>query len=150
GADGYRIYTLEKDVLGHGEYEHSDVEEQAGLMQGRAQVDIDPNLIFSKALDKELDKIVAFYRQKEVDLYDEVRVLQIDAANYQALKNRHESDGSYGPTPAQRNRRASAASMTRTRSNTSGDPRDFGDSDEDADEHGALIEHEILRKNRQS
>lgn len=119
-------------------------------MYGRSQTDIDPDRIFGKSLDKELDKIVSFYRQKESELFDEVRVLQIDAAAYQTLKSKHESDGSYGPTPARQTRRLSTASMIRTHSHTSASGvNDSGDSDDDVDE-GALIERELLSKSKRS
>ena len=45
--------------------------------------DDDPEVVFSRALDVELEKIASFYVLKEKELFDEVAVLLQDAADYE-------------------------------------------------------------------
>ncbi|ETS80908.1 hypothetical protein PFICI_08437 [Pestalotiopsis fici W106-1] len=70
------IYTLEKTVHQSGT---SDVETRP-LLQGE-----DPEAVFSRALDVELEKIVSFYQIKEKEILDEVEELIRDVGAYEEL-----------------------------------------------------------------
>ena len=65
-SQGNRIYQLEKTAH----------DAAAGDGESRPLVGVeDPEDIFRRALDAELDKIVTFYRSKEGELCDETRLL---------------------------------------------------------------------------
>jgi len=73
----YRIYTLEKQTFGR-ETEDSDTERSV-LITERA----DPDVVFRKALDKELQKIVKFYIEKEGEIFREIDVLASDMEEWE-------------------------------------------------------------------
>ncbi|KAF8420124.1 SPX domain-containing protein [Tirmania nivea] len=71
------IYTLEKQTFGR-ETEDSDTERSV-LITERS----DPDIVFRKALDKELQKIVKFYTEKEGELFREIDDLARDMQEWE-------------------------------------------------------------------
>lgn len=82
-----RIYQLEKTVHQAGP---SDVETRPLLREE------DPETVFSRALDVELEKVSSFYGVKEKELFDETDELLRDIGQY------HENGGDAGVEAAQR------------------------------------------------
>lgn len=72
-----RIYTLEKQTFGR-ETEDSDTERSV-LITDRS----DPDVVFKKALDNELQKITKFYIGKERELFREIDVLARDMGEWE-------------------------------------------------------------------
>lgn len=81
----HRIYTLEKTVHQSGTV---DVETRPLLPNE------DPDAVFSRALDVELEKIVSFYQIKEKEILDEVESLLRDVGSYEEL-----GESGYDATP---------------------------------------------------
>ena len=75
-----RIYTLEKQINKTPADDHHD-EEQTALLGGQR---LDPDTIFKRMLDSELDKVCSFYRLKEFEIYGEVTGLLKDVETYEA------------------------------------------------------------------
>ena len=72
-----RIYTLEKQTFGR-DTEDSDTERSV-LITDRS----DPDVVFRKALDKELQKIAKFYIEKEREIFREIDVLAGDMEEWE-------------------------------------------------------------------
>lgn len=93
-----RIYTLEKQTFGR-ETEDADTERSV-LITDRS----DPDVVFKKALDNELQKIVKFYAAKEKELFKEVDILLRDVEEWErdignidvAMGNTEDASGSNG------------------------------------------------------
>ncbi|KAK6535264.1 low-affinity phosphate transporter [Orbilia ellipsospora] len=88
------IYTLEKKVNEAATAQRDD-EERTSLIRDET----DPDPIFRRALDNELDKIAEFYQLKELELYGELEELIKDKDTYlktqvEELGNSTELDGS--------------------------------------------------------
>ncbi|SLM36662.1 spx domain-containing protein, partial [Lasallia pustulata] len=73
------IYTLEKEI--HKPHTDDRDEDQSALLGGAS---FEPDVIFRKMLDQELDKICAFYRLKELEFYAELDHLMEDVESYKS------------------------------------------------------------------
>lgn len=130
------IYHLEKSVHLPGP---SDVETRPLLNTE------DPEAVFSRALDVELEKISSFYAVKEKEVFDEVEDLLRDCENVAS-----DEDGDAGPVsrPAVHHTTSeqvmhsrgprSSQSRTSVRSTTDDGIEDSDEDDDDADETAAL------------
>ena len=98
------IYQLEKKV--HANYtldrtssnrsqQPADAEASPLLSHSNAETS-DPDQIFSRKLDDELEKICAFYRMKELEIYGEVDSLLRDVEEFEAEHEAGEEDGEGG------------------------------------------------------
>lgn len=72
-----RLYTLEKETFGRNA-EDTDTERSV-LIADRS----DPDVVFKRALDNELQKIIKFYTEKEKELFHEVDVLVRDIEDWE-------------------------------------------------------------------
>lgn len=102
------IYTLEKKV--NEAAQQADDEEHTALIRG----DANPDPIFKRALDNELEKIASFYQLKELELYADLDELIRDKDAYvknqlAELSGSTEIDGGY---LSKRRSNASASSPT--------------------------------------
>ncbi|KAL8950197.1 MAG: hypothetical protein Q9222_003760 [Ikaeria aurantiellina] len=77
------IYTLEKAI--HQAQGLAPLDAEASPLLGN---DEDPDLVYRRALDSELEKICSFYQLKELEIYGEVGELQRDEETFEA-----ETDG---------------------------------------------------------
>lgn len=117
----------------------------------RANSGQNPDEIFRRALDAELDKIVKFYQQKELEIFHEVDELLPDAEEYD--RDTHgvhpdlaALDGAppEGARPGQRMRNSFAGIVKRRRSSVA---RSFGtDGVEDSDDEEDQGEQQPLQK----
>ncbi len=71
------IYQLEKSINQSSTVAHNDVEASPLLDTD------DPDSIFRRALDQDLEKICSFYQLKELEIYGEVGELMKDEENYE-------------------------------------------------------------------
>jgi len=71
------IYQLEKSINQSSTVAHDDAEASPLLHTD------DPDLVFRRALDQDLEKICAFYQLKELEIYGEVGELMKDEENYE-------------------------------------------------------------------
>lgn len=132
-----RIYQLEKTIR---RPETGDVE-SSPLIQAE-----DPDHVFTRALDVELEKISSFYQLKELEIYGEVSELLRDEGNYEAEANMESMDGAERPnTGGRMSDRPRTGSIFRTftkprRASTISRSIDEGieDSDDDEDENAPL------------
>ncbi|KAK8129157.1 hypothetical protein PG999_001537 [Apiospora kogelbergensis] len=119
------IYTLEKSIPQQGT---TDVETRPLLR------DDDPQTIFSRALDVELEKITSFYQIKEKEIFEDVesllRDLRDENGDAAAIKNMSRTDADNIRQLARDRRSSRGARSTE-------DGREDSDSDED-DETAAL------------
>ena len=139
-----RIYTLEKTVHQTGP---SDVETRPLLREE------DPETVFSRALDVELEKISSFYNVKEKELFDEVEELLRDINVY------HETGDIDGDQPQRPSSHANASEpaikhATGPRSSRSvrstEDGLDDSDDERDEDDDDEEDETAALNKKRRS
>ncbi|MCJ1320796.1 low-affinity phosphate transporter [Xylographa vitiligo] len=144
--DCYRIYTCEKAVNQLPTAPHDA--EASPLLEG----DNNPDPVFKRALDTELEKICSFYQLKELEIYGEVGALLKEEESFviEADGLDHEqTDGPPGSRGMTRSGRARQGSIFRSfgygrprrASNMSaslGDLDEDGDSDDDVDETAAL------------
>ena len=107
----------------------------------------DPDAVFRRALDQELEKICSFYQLKELEIYGEVGELIKDEQSYEADtegqdfeqldgvtdKNGRPRRGSFFGKIGSRQRRTSTMSAS-----TIDEGEEGGDSDDDADERTAM------------
>lgn len=127
------VYTLEKEQVQSSQRPPSDPESEALLADANSAADEK----LSKALDKELDKIVAFYHQKEDELTSEYHQLVNDEREFQSelQATANMASSSSAAAPAQIGRRTSPGSLRkqglRRASTGSLGPVDEGSSDED-------------------
>ena len=142
----YRIYTCEKAVNQLPTAPHDA--EASPLLEG----DNNPDPVFKRALDTELEKICSFYQLKELEIYGEVGALLKEEESFviEADGLDHEqTDGPPGSRGMTRSGRARQGSIFRSfgygrprrASNMSaslGDLDEDGDSDDDVDETAAL------------
>ncbi len=136
-----RIYQLEKSVNQSSTLAHEDAE--ASPLIGTD----DPDTVFRRALDQELEKICSFYQLKELEIYGEVGELMKDEQSYEAETEGQDLDQLDGATDKSgRLRRASLfgriSSRQRRSSVMSASTIDEGDeerdSDDEADERTAM------------
>ncbi|KAF2141238.1 uncharacterized protein K452DRAFT_36980 [Aplosporella prunicola CBS 121167] len=142
------IYQLEKQFYQKAGPDPQDAESSPLL---GAAID-DPDKIFKSALDKDLEKIVSFFEEKEVEVYGELEGLLRDMQQFEEEDGTLEDDQENGPPGSRggnRKRMRSGSlfkgfSMGRRRSSNFSnaipeeDGLGGGDSDDDADESSAL------------
>lgn len=151
------IYTLEKSINQTSTPPSRDVE-ASPLLHGSAN---DPDAVFTRALDSELEKICTFYQHKELEIYGEVDALLRDEEEYEAEQEGLEHEQTDGLPGRQKNGRARQGSIFRNFG--FGRPRrtsmmsasidevdEDGDSDDDADENAALNKRNDLRERRKT
>lgn len=92
------IYQLEKQI--NQRRAATDKNPEAGLEEGEgspllgeSQEWLDPDKVFSKKLDEELEKICSFYQLKEYEIYGEVDGLMQDVAEFEAEHAAGEGEG---------------------------------------------------------
>ncbi|KAH8152861.1 uncharacterized protein LAJ45_03087 [Morchella importuna] len=118
------IYTLEKSVV-QSQAHPEENEESALIPRGR---DAEPDVIFRRALDHELEKVLSFYKSKESELLKEVFELSLEAKSFEDGNDGDGGSSIYGGSNSGRRRSVGPSGMTRTRSN------DFqSDRDEESD-----------------
>ena len=142
----FRIYTCEKAVNHLNTAPHDA--EASPLLEGNE----DPDPVFRRALDTELEKICSFYQLKELEIYGEVGALLKEEESFAAEADgiEHEQiDGPPGSRGMNKSGRARQGSIFRNfgygrprrASNLSaslGDLDEDADSDDDIDETAAL------------
>lgn len=117
--------------------------ESSPLLNG-SSVD-DPDKIFAKALDHDLEKICTFYQLKELEIYGEVDALLQDGEEYEAEQEDGEPQNGKRPTLATlrqgslfrsfgMNRKRRSSTMSKSRDNID----EEGESDDDANERTGL------------
>lgn len=143
------IYQLEKSINQSSTVTHEDAE--ASPLIGTD----DPDAVFRRALDQELEKICSFYQLKELEIYGEVGELMKDEESYEAETEGQDLDQLDGPTDKSgrprrgslfgkiggRQRRASTMSKS-----TIDEGDEEGDSDDDADERTAMNGSHMSRR----
>ena len=150
-----RIYTLEKAI--HQPSIPSQDPENAPLLDG----DEDPDPVFSRALDTELEKICSFYQLKELEIYGEVEALTKDQESYRTEAEEHDHephDLASGLHNVGKGGRLRSGSIfknfgfgKRRKSSVSyGELDDDGDSDDDAEESTALNRNKSGRERRKT
>ncbi|KAF2154461.1 SPX domain-containing protein [Myriangium duriaei CBS 260.36] len=137
------IYQLEKQI--NQTQGRADDGESSPLLNGNAE---DPDAVFARALDGELDKITAFFRLKQEELYSEVEGLLQDERDFEA-----DHDGFDGLDAAMRRpsvfQKARSGSIFKSfnlpkrrrgssLSNRDGIPEEEESDDDDANERSAL------------
>ncbi|KAK5018312.1 low-affinity phosphate transporter [Cryomyces antarcticus] len=143
------IFQLEKQVHQKAGPPAHDAE-SSPLLNGSAE---DPDKVFTRALDHDLEKICSFYRLKELEIYGEIDSLLKDEEAYEAEQDAAETGQSDGPPDNRRMSRAFKArqgsifksfgfgnkrrTSTMSRSREAIDEEE-GESDEDANERSAL------------
>ena len=146
-----RIYQLEKSVNQSSTIAPEDAE--ASPLIGTD----DPDTVFRRALDQELEKICSFYQLKELEIYGEVGELMKDEKSYEAETEGQDFDQLDGATDKNgRPRRGSIFGRlgsrqrrTSTMSASTIDEGNEGDSDDDADERTAMNGSFIDRRKTQ-
>jgi phosphate transporter len=122
----------------------------------------DPDPIFRKALDSELEKISSFYQLKELEIYGEVDALLRDAEEYVADADGVEHEQTEGPPGSRgmnKSGRARQGSIlqnmgfgrprrTSTLSASMGEVDEEADSDDEGDETTALNGSTIKRRGK--
>lgn len=143
------IYQLEKSVNQSSTIAHEDAEASPLISTD------DPDAVFRRALDQELEKICSFYQLKELEIYGEVGELMNDEQSYEAETEGQDFDQLDGATDKNgRPRRGSLFGKisgrqrrTSTMSASTIDEGDEeGDSDDDADDRTAMNGSHIGRR----
>ena len=88
------IYQLEQKIHAQSG-RHTGVDAESSPLLPNEYVD-DPDRIFSRKLDEELEKICSFYRLKELEIYGEVDALLNDVEEFEAEHEAGETDGEGG------------------------------------------------------
>ena len=141
------IYTLEKSINQASAPQPHDPE-VSPLLDGNS----DPDTVFRRALDNELEKICSFYQLKELEIYGEVSALMKDRESYEADTeglDQEQTDGPPGSRGMNKGGRARQGSIFRsfgfgrprrnsTLSASIDELPEDGDSDDDVDETAAL------------
>ncbi|KAL1305273.1 hypothetical protein AAFC00_002182 [Neodothiora populina] len=135
------IYQLEKQV--HQKPDTAQDAESSPLLDGPND---DPDKVFSKALDHDLEKICTFYQLKELEIYGEIDALLKDEEEYEADQDGEASqDGRRPPLAKFRSgsifksfnlgKKRRSSTITRSQDNID---EEEGESDDDANERSAL------------
>ena len=141
------IYALEKSINQASAPQPHDAE-ASPLLDGNS----DPDTVFRRALDSELEKICSFYQLKELEIYGEVDALKKDEESYEAETDgmdHEQDDGPPGSRGMNKNGWARQGSIFRnfrfgrprgnsTLSASIDEVAEDGDSDDDADENAPL------------
>lgn len=145
----FRIYQLEKSVNQSSTIAHEDAEASPLITVE------DPDAVFRRALDQELEKICSFYQLKELEIYGEVGELMKDEQSYESETEGQDFDQLDAPTDKSgRPRRGSLFGKiggrqrrTSTMSASTIDEADeAGDSDDDPDERTAMNGNYVSRR----
>ena len=150
----FRIYTLEKEINQSSAPSHDA--EASPLLDGTR----DPDQVFRRALDSELEKICSFYQLKELEIYGDVNALLKDHDSYEAEAEgiEHEQiDGPPGSRGMNKSGRARQGSIfknfgmgrprrTSTISASLYEADEDADSDDDADETAALNKTKSMKE----
>ena len=140
-----RIYTLEK-ALHQSHAGGSEDAEASPLLSGNE----DPDSVFRRALDSELEKICTFYQLKELEIYGEVDDLMKDEEAFEADYDGFDQDQHDSASRASRGGRTRHMSMfknfgfsnrprrTSNLSQSIDEGDENADSDDDGDESHAL------------
>lgn len=118
-----------------------------------------PDVVFERALDSELEKICAFYQLKELEIYGEVGTLLKDGETFEAETGGLDLSHLDGPSDMRSSRsgrtrhenlfRNPGFKPMRQTSTLSASINEDGESDDDADESAALNSNSpVLRKTR--
>lgn len=149
GLTSPRIYQLEKNI--HRPTTSGADAESSPLLHSQ---DVDPDQIFSRALDIEMEKISSFYQLKELEIYGEVSDLLKAQESYEDESQEHH-DNNDTPQPSSRSRNSdvmgtngrpamghrNSTTNAKARPTSTVSPSNDGgveDSDDDGDETAAL------------
>ncbi|OQO09176.1 hypothetical protein B0A48_06067 [Cryoendolithus antarcticus] len=146
------IYQLEKQINQGQQADHADeTEAERGPLLRVGSNWEDPDVVFSRKLDEELEKICTFYQLKELEVIGEVDSLLRDEEDFEAEHESGEGDGDSGLRRQSAWAKARQQSIfksfhfpkTRRRTSTSGSreatiPEEDDSDDEDANEQSAL------------
>ena len=145
------IYTLEKSLNQSLRPQAQDAE-SSPLLDGST----DPDPVFSRALDSELEKICSFYQLKELEIYGEVADLTREKESYTADTDGIDNDQLDGSRTLSRGGRQRQGSIFRNfgfgrprRASTlsaSLDEVDEGESDDEGDERTALNRRRSMKE----
>lgn len=144
-----RIYQLEKNI--HTAPRSAQDAESSPLIEE----DFDPDRIFARALDVELEKILSFYQLKELEIYGEVSEFLKDVETYHE-ESQETREGAENGRPASSTgpRRTSIfrtfTGRPRRASTMSRSNEGIEDSDDDDDESTALQNSKTLKKRSKS
>jgi phosphate transporter len=131
-----RIYQLEKNIH---RPSTSGQDAESSLLIGD---NVDPDQVFTRALDVELEKISSFYQLKELEIYGEVGEFLKDEEAYKAESHDAQEGIENRPSSTSRRRQSSIlrSFISNKRSSTISQSIDGGmeDSDDDDDETTAL------------
>ncbi|KXT07475.1 hypothetical protein AC578_528 [Pseudocercospora eumusae] len=89
------IYQLEKQLNQNGQVTSGPADPESSPLLATASLD-DPDKVFSRKLDDELEKISAFYQLKELEIFGEVDSLLRDVEEFDAEHAADEADGMGG------------------------------------------------------
>lgn len=95
-------------------------------------------MIFRRALDHELEKVLSFYKSKEAELLKEVFELSLEAKSFEDGNDGDGGSSIYGGSNSGRRRSAGPSGMTRTRSNDF--PSDRDEESDASDEDGEDVQ----------
>ncbi|EME88157.1 uncharacterized protein MYCFIDRAFT_71343 [Pseudocercospora fijiensis CIRAD86] len=89
------IYQLEKQLNQNGQVTSGPADPESSPLLANASLD-DPDKVFSRKLDDELDKISTFYQLKELEIFGEVDSLLRDIEEFDEEHAADEADGMGG------------------------------------------------------
>lgn len=144
------IYQLEKQINQQSQPDATDQDPEASpLLDGQASYK-DPDSLFSRKLDEELEKICSFYQLKEYEIYGEVDALLRDEEDFENEHDAGDADGDAGQRKHSAWTKARQQSLFRSftfskkrrgsqlSSREAAIPEEEYDSEEDANENSAL------------
>lgn len=158
------IYQLEKEIHAKSGRARSnsvvDPESSPLLPNGDVK---DPDKVFSRKLDDELEKICSFYRLKELEIFGEIDALLKDVEEFDAEHEAGENDGEGGGVRRQSiwararqqsifrsfnfpSRRRRTSMMSRSSREATIPEEGEDDSGEDDDEHSALNKSQTMER----
>lgn len=144
------IYQLEKQINQQGHVDGQDHDAEASpLLNGNASWK-DPDTLFARKLDEELEKICSFYQLKELEIYGEIDSLLRDEEDFEAEHEGGEAAGEAGARRQSAMNKARQQSLFRSftftkkrrgsgmSSREAAIPEEDDDSEDDANEHSNL------------
>lgn len=149
----FRIYQLEKSISQSSAVAHNDAESSPLISTD------DPDAVFRRALDQELEKICSFYQLKELEIYGEVGELMKDEHNYEEEADHLDIDhldgagdkGSKGRRGSMFGKFGFGGKQRRTSTmSASTIEEEEGDSDDDTDERTGLNMSGMSRDRRKT
>lgn len=87
------IYQLEQKINQNGQTSQTDPEQSPLLAHGTLE---DPDKVFSRKLDDELEKVCSFFRLKELEIFGEIEATLQDVAEFEAERAEGDADGDGG------------------------------------------------------